>query len=117
MQRAPTDPPCRLCHRAPAASATLHQHRGLMGKPRHRVLRGPLCRQCGLIAWRRMTLDTAALGWWGVVSVVVTPLTLALNAVALVRLLQVPATAAVPAPVAAWGPWAPQASSGIAAGD
>ena len=64
-----------------------------------------------------MTLDTAALGWWGVVSVVVTPLTLALNTVALFRLLQVPAVAALPAPAAAWGTWAPQASSAIASGD
>lgn len=101
MQPASTASPCRLCHRGPAAAATLHQHRGLVGtQPQHRVLRGPLCRQCGLIAWRRMTLQTVALGWWGLVSLVVTPLTLALNGVALVRLLQVPAAPAVPAPPA-----------------
>ncbi len=60
------------------------------------VLRGPLCRECGLIAWRRMTLDTALLGWWGLASVVVTPVTLVLNSIVLVRLLRTPAAPAVP---------------------
>jgi hypothetical protein len=63
---------------------------------RHLVLRGPLCRECGLVAWRRMTLDTALLGWWGLASVVITPVALVLNAVALVRLLRTPAAPAVP---------------------
>lgn len=87
--------PCRLCHRGPAAAATLHQHRGHGLNPRHLVLRGPLCRQCGLVAFRRMTLRTALLGWWGLPSVAVTPVTLALNSIALVRLLRTPAAPAV----------------------
>jgi hypothetical protein len=64
-----------------------------------------------------MTLRTAALGWWGVVSVVVTPVTLVINAVALVRLLQVPAAAAVPDPALVWRVWSPQAPLLTAAGD
>lgn len=112
-----TDSACRVCHRGPTASTTLHQHRGAMGRPQHSVLRGPLCRQCGLIAWRRMTLRTAALGWWGVVSVVVTPVTLAINTVALVRLLRVPAAPAVPDPVLVWRVWSPQGASLTAGGD
>ncbi len=88
-------PCCRLCLRGPAAVATLHQHSGRGLGLRHVVLRGPLCRECGLVAWRHMTLDTALLGWWGLVSVVATPLTLVLNSIALVRLLRTPAAAAV----------------------
>ena len=87
---------CRLCHRGPAADATLHQHRGRGLTLRHLVLRGPLCRECGLVAWRRMTLDTALLGWWGLASVVITPATLVLNSIVLVRLLRTPAAPAVP---------------------
>jgi hypothetical protein len=59
------------------------------------VLRGPLCRECGLVAWRRMTLETALLGWWGLPSVAVTPVALGLNSIALVRLLRTPAAAPV----------------------
>jgi hypothetical protein len=44
-----------------------------------------------------MTLDTVLRGWWGLLSVVATPLTLVLNGVALVRLLRIPAAPAVPA--------------------
>ena len=86
---------CRLCHRAPATTATIHQHRGRGLKPSHLVLRGPLCRECGLVAWRRMTLETALLGWWGLPSLVVAPVALGLNAIALVRLLRTPAAPAV----------------------
>jgi hypothetical protein len=43
-----------------------------------------------------MTLQTALLGWWGLVSVVATPVTLVLNSIVLVRLLRTPAAPAVP---------------------
>jgi len=92
---------CRLCHRGPTASASLFEHHGF--PLRHLVLRGPLCRQCGLVAWRRMTLQTLLLGWWSLVSVVLTPVTLVLNAVALVKLLHTPAAAAEPAAPLTWG--------------
>jgi hypothetical protein len=42
-----------------------------------------------------MTLDTALLGWWGLPSVAVTPVVLALNSIALMRLLRTPAAPAV----------------------
>ncbi|MGO8685761.1 MAG: hypothetical protein ACLQT7_01055 [Candidatus Dormibacteria bacterium] len=86
---------CRLCLRGPATPATLHQHRGRGLALRHLVLRGPLCRECGLVAWRHMTLDTLLLGWWGVLSIFATPVTLLLNSVALVRLLRTPTAPAV----------------------
>jgi hypothetical protein len=102
MQPASDGVACRLCHRGPTAAASLFEHHGYGLPLRHLVLRGPLCRQCGLIAWRRMTAQTLLLGWWGLASIVLTPVTLVLNAVALVKLLRTPSTPAVPiAPTAA----------------
>jgi hypothetical protein len=49
-----------------------------------------------------MTLDTALLGWWGLVSVFATPVTLVLNSVALVKLLRTPVAAAVPVFPVGW---------------
>jgi hypothetical protein len=87
---------CRLCHRGPTATMSLFEHHGYGLPLRHLVLRGPLCRQCGLVAWRRMTVQTLLLGWWGLASIVLTPVTLVLNSIALVKLLRTPAAPAVP---------------------
>jgi hypothetical protein len=43
-----------------------------------------------------MTVDTILLGWWGLVSVVATPVTLVLNSIALIQLLRTPVAPAVP---------------------
>ena len=89
---------CRLCHRGPTATACLYEHHGFGVPLRHLwVLRGPLCRQCGLVAWRRMTGQTLLLGWWGLAALVLTPVTLVLNTVALVKLLRTPEAPAIPA--------------------
>jgi len=94
--------PCRLCDRGPAAMTSVFEHHGYGVPLRHLVLRGPLCRQCGLVAWRRMTLQTVLLGWWGLASVLFTPVTLGLNTVALVKLLRTPAAPATPADSPGW---------------
>jgi hypothetical protein len=49
-----------------------------------------------------MTLDTALLGWWGLVSVVATPVTLVLNSIALVKLLRTPVAPPVPVFPVSW---------------
>jgi hypothetical protein len=49
-----------------------------------------------------MTLDTALLGWWGLVSVVATPVTLVLNSIVLVKLLRTPVAPAVPVFPVTW---------------
>jgi hypothetical protein len=49
-----------------------------------------------------MTLDTALLGWWGLVSLVATPVTLVLNSIALVKLLRTPVAPAVPVFPVSW---------------
>jgi hypothetical protein len=51
-----------------------------------------------------MTLDTVLLGWWGLVSVVATPVTLVLNSIALIKLLRTPAAPAVPVFPVTWAP-------------
>ena len=42
-----------------------------------------------------MTLQTLLLGWWGLASIVLTPVTLVLNAIALARLLRTPEAPAI----------------------
>jgi hypothetical protein len=54
-----------------------------------------------------MTLDTVILGWWGLVSVVATPVTLVLNSIALVKLLRTPVAPAVPVFPVTWAQPAP----------
>jgi hypothetical protein len=49
-----------------------------------------------------MTLDTALLGWWGLVSVAATPVTLVLNSIALVKLLRTPVAPAIPVFPISW---------------
>jgi hypothetical protein len=101
---------CRLCQRAPTATASLFEHHGYGVSLKHLVLRGPLCRECGLVAWRRMTVQTLLLGWWGLASIVLTPVTLVLNAVALVKLLRTPAAPAEPPPPLAWAQPSPESA-------
>jgi hypothetical protein len=55
-----------------------------------------------------MTLQTLVRGWWGLPSLLLTPVTLALNSVALLRLLRTAAAPAVPDMPLHWGEHAPQ---------
>lgn len=57
-----------------------------------RKLPGPFCRNCGLAYTRQMSADTLIAGWWGIASMLITPVVLLHNAV-LLRLF-----AAMPAP-------------------
>jgi hypothetical protein len=41
--------------------------------------RGPFCRDCGVANFRLLTANTLVLGWWGVISVMATPITLLIN--------------------------------------
>jgi len=42
---------------------------------------GPFCRDCGLATFRRMTANTLAFGWWGLIPFFVTPITVLDNLV------------------------------------
>ncbi|MEU6757620.1 hypothetical protein [Streptomyces sp. NPDC046685] len=70
---------CRLCGAWPAAAATVRGHQGLIVLMRFLSVPGPLCRDCGLATYRRMSSDTLWQGWWGPLSFFITPVTLLLN--------------------------------------
>ncbi|MFJ7590139.1 hypothetical protein ACIQZO_22680 [Streptomyces sp. NPDC097617] len=70
---------CRLCGAWPAAHATVRGHQGMIVLMRFLSLRGPFCRDCGLATYRRMSSDTLWQGWWGPLSLFITPVTLLMN--------------------------------------
>ncbi|MEU3774559.1 hypothetical protein AB0F11_15410 [Streptomyces sp. NPDC032472] len=70
---------CRICGSVPAAPATVRGHQGMLVLMRFLRAEGPLCRNCGLATYRRMTSDTLWQGWWGPLSLFITPVTLLMN--------------------------------------
>ncbi|MFD9007481.1 hypothetical protein [Streptomyces sp. NPDC059552] len=70
---------CRLCGAWPAAHATVRGHQGMVVLMRFLSLGGPFCRDCGLATYRRMSSDTLWQGWWGPLSLFITPVTLLMN--------------------------------------
>ncbi|MBC2865596.1 hypothetical protein H1R13_11460 [Streptomyces mexicanus] len=79
---------------------TVRGHQGMLVVMRFLRRRGVLCRTCALAVFRQMQADTLLQGWWGPLSVVITPVTL------LVNLGARSAIRRIPAPVAA-GPRPP----------
>ncbi|MER7462365.1 hypothetical protein [Streptomyces sp. NPDC097981] len=70
---------CRLCGALPAAQATVRGHQGMLVLMRFLRQEGPFCRDCGLATYRRMSAATLWQGWWGPLSLFITPFTLLLN--------------------------------------
>ncbi|MET9466042.1 hypothetical protein ABZY44_14845 [Streptomyces sp. NPDC006544] len=70
---------CRICGARPAAEATVRGHQGMIVLMRFLSLRGPFCRDCGLATYRRMSSDTLWQGWWGPLSLFITPVTVLVN--------------------------------------
>ncbi|MEJ8645317.1 hypothetical protein WKI68_37125 [Streptomyces sp. MS1.HAVA.3] len=70
---------CRLCGAWPAAPAIVRGHQGLVVMMRALSRTGPFCRDCGLATYRRMSSDTLWQGWWGPLSLFITPVTLLTN--------------------------------------
>ncbi|MFH9399058.1 hypothetical protein ACH4JS_04635 [Streptomyces sp. NPDC017638] len=92
-------PGCEVCGALPAAPVTVRGHQGMVVVMRFTRRRGTLCRPCALAVFRQTQRDTLVRGWWGVLSLVVTPVVLLLNLGALARIRR------LPAPVtAAWRP-------------
>ncbi|MQY04608.1 hypothetical protein ACRB68_26650 [Actinomadura sp. RB68] len=44
-----------------------------------RSLEGPFCRDCGLSVFRKLTADTLIQGWYGYLSLLITPITVLIN--------------------------------------
>jgi hypothetical protein len=73
---------CDSCGvKAPTKYAAFHQHIGAIVLMFHQRYRGNLCRECIDSIFRRTTLTTVALGWWGMISMIVTPFVLIHNIV------------------------------------
>jgi DnaJ domain len=64
---------CQVCGRGPAVRVSLNEVRGNVIFARSRQVKGMLCRDCGLATGREMQSTTLNLGWWGLVSAILTP--------------------------------------------
>ncbi|MET8906346.1 hypothetical protein [Micromonospora sp. NPDC004551] len=77
---------CRCCGSVPAIKGTLHGHQGFLIFMRLLTQRGPFCRSCGIAVCRDMSAKTLWQGWWGILSMVITPVVLIGNLITRVRL-------------------------------
>src|SRR5262249_57864366 len=77
--RGPGPHECRLCGSVPASDVTFRGHQGMLVIMRFLHTRGPFCRDCGLATFRSMTGKTLWQGWWGYLSLVITPITVLIN--------------------------------------
>ncbi|MFE1884021.1 LppU/SCO3897 family protein [Streptomyces diastatochromogenes] len=82
---------CEVCGASPAAPVTVRGHQGMLVIMRFLRRQGMFCRTCALAVFRDMQADTMVLGWWGPISVFVTPFTLLANVSALSGIKQIPA--------------------------
>ncbi len=81
---------CQLCGAGPAAQVTVRGHQGMVIIMRSLRRRGTMCRPCALATFREMQADTMVQGWWGPMSVVITPITLLINLGALSTVRRIP---------------------------
>ncbi|WP_233534150.1 hypothetical protein [Streptomyces murinus] len=81
---------CQLCGAGPAAQVTVRGHQGMLIIMRSLRRRGTMCRPCALATFREMQANTMVQGWWGPMSVVITPITLLINLGALSTIRRIP---------------------------
>lgn len=86
----PHGPGCQVCGAAPAAAMTVRGHQGMLVMMRFLRRQGTFCRTCGLALFRKMQSDTMVQGWWGMASILITPLTLLINLFTLSRIRALP---------------------------
>lgn len=70
---------CEVCGAAPTALVTVRGHQGMVVLMRSLRRDGTFCRTCGLAVFRQMQTDTLWQGWWGPLSLVITPVILLMN--------------------------------------
>lgn len=76
----PARPPaCEICGAIPATHVVVRGHKGLLITLRFLTEEGTWCRTCGTAVQRRLSSATLWQGWWGLLSVFATPVTLVLN--------------------------------------
>ncbi len=64
----------------PVGLVKFHKHTGMLILMRHQRITKPLYRDCLRLVYSRYQKHTAMFGWWGIISLVATPITLILNA-------------------------------------
>jgi hypothetical protein len=73
---------CESCGlEAPTKSVQLHQNIGMLVMRRQQSMSGNLCKACIDSYFWRFTLGNMTLGWWGLISLVMTPIFLVNNLV------------------------------------
>ncbi|MFD6101447.1 hypothetical protein ACFWFQ_02155 [Nocardia salmonicida] len=70
---------CAYCGSTPAARVDIRGHRGFVIFMQLLKSPGPFCRDCGLATYRKMTVESMWIGWWGFLSAVINPVTLLIN--------------------------------------
>src|SRR5689334_16911368 len=90
---------CQLCGAdAPTKYVTFMQNIGVIVMRFHSTTRGHLCRRCIDSTFWTKTLITLFAGWWGIISVIFTPIILVTNVVNYLGALSLPRIATQPAP-------------------
>ncbi|MEV5874172.1 hypothetical protein AB0L75_08070 [Streptomyces sp. NPDC052101] len=89
---------CEVCGASPAETVTIRGHQGMVLMMRFLRRHGRFCHTCALAVFRKMQADTLAQGWWGPMSMLITPITLLINLFTLSRIRK------LPAPAAGWRP-------------
>ena len=75
---------------APTIHVKMHRHIGALILRFHKSLKGFLCKQCISQKFWEWTPLTLILGWWGLISLFITPYVLINNIVMYVKSLSMP---------------------------
>lgn len=71
---------CQICGcDAELRHVSFHQHTGMLVLWIHRSIKGKLCKSCISRHFWEMTTSTMCLGWWGMISFIITPICLINN--------------------------------------
>ena len=86
---------CQVCGSyAPTKHVTFHQNIGALVLRFRKKLEGNLCKSCVHKTFWKMTLITLAVGWLGVISLIIAPIFIILNIVQYVACLGMPSAPA-----------------------
>lgn len=73
---------CRYCGSTPATDAVFQQQTGMVIMRQMRTYPGPFCRNCGLSVFRAAMSHTLGVGWLGLISLLLFPITVIQNLLA-----------------------------------
>jgi hypothetical protein len=77
---------CQVCGRqAETKLVAFHQNIGALVIRFRKTVRGQLCRECASEVFRKFQLTNFFLGWWGVISLFMTPILITGNWIAWLR--------------------------------